>query len=171
MCPEINYYISYICCMNALVSVCICICSLFLFFFRTSYPTRLFAYGNQLMDCHCIGQLAWPTLLMGLKNGWRGWWSDGRMGSAGVVATWWVHYIDVMMVSQITSLTIVYSTVYWSADQRNHQSSMLLAFVRGIHRWSVNSLHKGPVTRKMFPFDDVIMTWSVFAKIFTLGNL
>ena len=33
-----------------------------------------------------------------------------------------------------------------------------LAFVRGIHRWSVNSLHKGPVTRKMFPFDDVITT-------------
>ena len=30
-------------------------------------------------------------------------------------------------------------------------------FVRGIHRWPVNSPHKGPVTRKMFPFDDVIM--------------
>ena len=32
-----------------------------------------------------------------------------------------------------------------------------LAFVRGIHRWPVNSQHKGPVTWKMFPFDDVIM--------------
>ena len=42
-------------------------------------------------------------------------------------------------------------------DQRKHQSSALLAFVRGIHRWPVNSPHKGPVTRKMFPFDDVIM--------------
>ena len=30
-------------------------------------------------------------------------------------------------------------------------------FVRGIHRWPVNSPHKGPVIRKMFPFDDVIM--------------
>ena len=29
--------------------------------------------------------------------------------------------------------------------------------MRGIHRWQVNSPHKGPVTRKMFPFDDVIM--------------
>ena len=29
--------------------------------------------------------------------------------------------------------------------------------MRGIHRWPVNSPHKGPVTRKMFPFDDVIM--------------
>ena len=32
-----------------------------------------------------------------------------------------------------------------------------LAFVRGIHRSTVNAPHKGPVTRKMFPFDDVIM--------------
>ena len=32
-----------------------------------------------------------------------------------------------------------------------------LAFVRGIHQWPVNSAHKGPVTRNMFPFDDVIM--------------
>ena len=38
-----------------------------------------------------------------------------------------------------------------------HQSSASLAFVLGIHRWPVNSPHKGPVTRKMFPFDDVIM--------------
>ena len=30
------------------------------------------------------------------------------------------------------------------------------AFARGIHRWPVNSPHKGPVTQKMFPFDDVI---------------
>ena len=58
---------------------------------------------------------------------------------------------------QITSLTIVYSTVYWGADQRKHQSSASLASGRGIHRWSVNSPHKGPVMRKMFPFDDVIM--------------
>ena len=50
-----------------------------------------------------------------------------------------------------------YSTVYSGADQRTHQSSTSLAFVWGIHRWPVNSLHKWPVTRKMFPFDDVIM--------------
>ena len=34
---------------------------------------------------------------------------------------------------------------------------MPLAFVRGIHRWLVNSPHKGPVAWKMFPFDDVII--------------
>ena len=61
------------------------------------------------------------------------------------------------MASQITGLTIIYSTVYSGVDQRKHQSSASLAFVRGIHRWPVNSPHKGPVTGKMFPFDDVIM--------------
>ena len=73
-----------------------------------------------------------------------------------------IHYIDVTMgtmASQITSLAIVYSTVYYSgADQRKHQSSASLAFVWGIHRGPVNSPHKGPVTRKMFPFDDVILS-------------
>ena len=42
-------------------------------------------------------------------------------------------------------------------SKKTHQSSASLAFVRGIHRWPVNYPHKGPVTRKMFPFDDVIM--------------
>ena len=73
-----------------------------------------------------------------------------------------VHYADVIMIemaSQITSLAIVYSIVYSNADQRKHQSSASLAFVRGIHRRPVNSPHKWPVTRKMFPFDDVIMRW------------
>ena len=71
------------------------------------------------------------------------------------------HYCDVIMgsiASQTASLAIVYSSVYSSPDQREHQSSASLAFVRGIHRRPVNSPHKGPVTRKMFPFNDVIMT-------------
>ena len=66
------------------------------------------------------------------------------------------HYNDVIMsvmVSQITSLMIVCS----GTDQRKHHSSALQAFVRGIHWWPVNSPHKGPVTRTMFPFDDIIM--------------
>ena len=58
---------------------------------------------------------------------------------------------------QITSLTIVYSTVYSDAHQRKHQSSATLAFVWGIHRGPVNSPHKWLVTRKTFLFDDVIM--------------
>ena len=70
------------------------------------------------------------------------------------------HYSDVIMsamASQITCLTIVYSTLYLGADQKKHQSSASLAFVRGIHQSLVNSPHKRPVTRKMFPFDDIIM--------------
>ena len=52
------------------------------------------------------------------------------------------------MASQITSLTIVYATVYSGADQRKHKSSASLAFMQVIRRWPVNSPHKGPVTRK-----------------------
>ena len=73
------------------------------------------------------------------------------------------------MASQITSLTIVYSTVYSGADQRKHQSSASLAFVRGIHRGPVNSPHKWPVTRKMFPFDVVIMIRTFTIAIFKCG--
>ena len=62
-----------------------------------------------------------------------------------------------MIASQITSLTIIYSTVNSGADQRKLQSSASLAFVCRIHRRPVNSPHKWPVTRKMFPFDNVIM--------------
>ena len=69
----------------------------------------------------------------------------------------------ITMESQITSITIVYSTVYSGADQRKHQSSAPLAFVRGIHRLPVNSSLKGSVTRKMFPFDDVIVLTSNFS--------
>ena len=71
-----------------------------------------------------------------------------------------IHYKDVIMsviASQITSPTIVYSTVYSGTYQRKHQSPTSLAFVQGIHQGLVNSLHKWPVTRKMFPFHDVIM--------------
>ena len=61
------------------------------------------------------------------------------------------------MASQISSLMTLYSTVYSGTDQRQHQSSASLAFVWGIHRWLLNSPHKWQVTRKMFPFDDIIM--------------
>ena len=83
------------------------------------------------------------------------WWVGIDLGE-----TWHKHYKDVIMgamASQISSLTIFYSTVYSGADQSKHQSSVSLALVWGIHRWLVNSPHKWPVTRKMFPFLDVIM--------------
>ena len=112
-----------------------------------------------------------------------------------------IHYDDVIIcatASEITSLTIVYSTVYSGPVERKHQSSASLAFVRGIHRWPVNSPHKcqwrgalafsliwawtkpppppppphkGPVTRKMFPFDDVIMAESMSMPWRHLGSV
>ena len=60
------------------------------------------------------------------------------------------------MASQINGVSIVCATVGLVADQRKQRSASL-AFVHGIHRWPVNSPHKMPITRKMFPFDDVIM--------------
>ena len=67
------------------------------------------------------------------------------------------HYSGVIMGalgSQIASLTIVYSTVYSGTDQRKHQSSASRAFLQGMHKW--------PVTRKMFPFGDVIKVTSIY---------
>ena len=86
--------------------------------------------------------------------------NDGEFYITSIPICIWHHYSDVIMganASQITSLTIVYSTVYSGPDQRKHQSSASLAFVWRIHRGPVNSPHKWPVTRKMFRFDDVIM--------------
>ena len=70
------------------------------------------------------------------------------------------HYSGVIMgamATQITSISMVCSTVCSCAEKRKHQSSASQAFVRWIHGWQLNSPHKGPLTRKMFPLDDVIM--------------
>ena len=69
--------------------------------------------------------------------------------------TWFqaLHHNDVIMTtvaSQITSLTVVYSTVYSDADQRKHQSSASLAFVRGIHRDRCIPRTKGQLRGKCF---------------------
>ena len=56
----------------------------------------------------------------------------------------------------------VCSNVCSGADQGKHQSSSSLAFVWRNHRWEVDSPHKGPVTKKMFPIDDVIIVEAEF---------
>ena len=69
------------------------------------------------------------------------------------------HYSDVIMsamASEITRRTIVYWTVYSGADQRKHQSSTSLAFVRGIHRWPA---------QKMFPFDVIMLCIRYIASL------
>ena len=101
-------------------------------------------------------QISWSDLtsVIGYQNSSS---SNGRQATCPIFVA---HYNDVIMSTaapQIISLTIVYSIVHSGADQRKHQNSASLAFVRGIHRWPVNSPHKRPVMRKMFPFDDFIM--------------
>ena len=52
------------------------------------------------------------------------------------------HYNDVIMsavASQITGVSVVYSTVCSGADEWKYESSVSLAFVRGIHRWTLCS--------------------------------
>ena len=71
------------------------------------------------------------------------------------------HYNDVIMramASQITNLTIVHSTVYAGADKK--PKLRVSGLCAGIHRWPVNSPHKLPVTREMFPFDDVFVRFT-----------
>ena len=98
---------------------------------------------------------------------WSMWDAQQPLSSSGIlfINSDWMYYNDVIMDTiafQITSLTIVYSTVYSDADQRNHQSSASLAFK------PVNSPHKWPVTRKMFPFDDAIM--DIYICVSKLGH-
>ena len=69
------------------------------------------------------------------------------------------------MASQITGVIIICPTVGSGADKKKHLSSTSLAFVREIHRWPANSPYKGPVTQKMFQFDDVIMCQRIFNGI------
>ena len=75
-----------------------------------------------------------------------------------------LHYSDIIMsvtVSQITSLSIVYSAIYSGADLRKQWGSASLAFVKWGNSPVIsefhNSPHKEPVMQKMFPFNDVIM--------------
>ena len=51
----------------------------------------------------------------------------------------------------------LFTQLFIQAQSKNTSKLPSLAFVRGIHRWLVNSPHKGPVTRKMFPLHDAIM--------------
>ena len=70
------------------------------------------------------------------------------------------HYNDVIMsamASQIISIPTACSAVCSGTHERIHQSSVSLAFVRENHRWPVDSSHKGPVMRKIFSFDNVII--------------
>ena len=76
--------------------------------------------------------------------------SDNRLAPSRRQAIIW-HYNDLTMdviASQITSNSILYSTLCSCHHQRNIKVPRYWPFVRGIHRWLVNSTHKGPVSQK-----------------------
>ena len=112
-----------------------------------------------------------------ISKRWVRWWLGAREASSHYLNKWCPRLLTHVWVTRpwwLRNLTLRWrhnerdgvsnhqphvccSTVYTGADQRKHQSPASLAFVRGIHRSPVNSPHKRPVTRKMSPFDDVIM--------------
>ena len=117
-------------------------------------------WSSKLWGVHC-DHLSYGVSIVLFKENW-----PCYNGTALYIVSG--HYNDVIMnamASQIPSLTIVFSAIYSGTDQSKHQSAASLAFVRGVHRWLVNSPHKGPVTRKMFPSDDVIM--QIYIMCFT----
>ena len=107
------------------------------------------------------------------RSQWLEWFIDAHIPAATLVRRLWhcqwgilenfakmdryhttISYIDVItttMTSQITSLTVVHSTVYSDADQRKHQSSASLAFVWGIHQDKWIPRTKGQLRGKCFP--------------------
>ena len=107
---------------------------------------------GQLLDFCMAYTVVWDRYITALDcikglfivhHQYPGCWWPGDAGTQDNLS----HYSDVIMGAmafQITCVTIDYSTVYSGANQRKHQSSPLLAFVRGIHRWPVNSPHKWP---------------------------
>ena len=110
------------------------------------------------------------------KHPWRI-WVDASCGSAGNLSynhktkhnnAMQIHRYDVIMsamASQITSHTIVYSTIHSGADQRRTSKLRVTGLLLGIHRWPMNSLRKGPVTCKLFPYDDVIMLMDILLQL------
>ena len=76
----------------------------------------------------------------------------------GLISLQWRHN-ERDVVSNHQRLDCFFNRFFSGVDQRKHQSSTSLVFVRAIHRSPVDSPHKGPVTWKMFSFHDVII-WS-----------
>ena len=129
----------------------------------------MFPFDDVIMFSEILVLRHWAVIFSPENNTWWlsiSWPSSKRnpFKRSVLILTLVSHYNDVRMsavASQITSVSIVCSTAGSDADQRKHQSFASLAFVWGNHRWPVNSLHKRPVTQKMFPFDDVIMWYQI----------
>ena len=114
--------------------------------FEWNHLKVTFFYFQSVNDC--VTQLSMPHLLMCFLH-------HTTHVQPCSVSSQWRHNGRWRLKS--TASRLFTQSYYSAADQRKHQSSASLALVRGIHRGPVNSPHKWPVTRKMFPFDDVIM--------------
>ena len=116
-----------------------------------------FCLGVNVLFTNPHSNVYWPDVAL---TSVLSFWLWVNVGPTCIITAWVTtclyHYNGVIMGATASQL-FFYSTVCSGTNQRKPQSSALLAFVRRIHRWPVNSLHKGPVTRKMFPFDDVIV--------------
>ena len=105
-------------------------------------------------SCSCHTMLVWFL---------RGAYINGLKQKRHNSSAFALHYIDVIMItmaSQITSLTVVYSTVCSGVDQRKHQSSVSLAFVWGIHRDRWIPRTKGQLPGKCFHL--VMSSWELW---------
>ena len=121
-----------------------------LVFMKFEQKSYLFIQGNALEN---VFEMASVLL-------WHQFVNPSLAEMAHLVEILLMHYNDVIMgpmASQINSLTIVFSVVNSYADQRKHQSSASLPFVREFTgaRWIPRT--KGQSSGKMFPFDDVNM--------------
>ena len=132
----------------------------------------LVSFRLQSRDRYKLLHIAWEFLSWHVRKFVVFWWRAIELHQCEIFNEfglwtnnlWWnmsmVHYSNIIMsavASHITDVSIVYWTVCSGEDQRKYQSSASLSFVRGVHWWLVNSAHKGPITRKMFPFDYAIM--------------
>ena len=120
-------------------------------------------YDREISRVHCI---------LGKLGHYHGCLCPGHLFSpdheqpSTVLTSYNYHHSDVIMsvmAFQITDVSIVYWTVCSGSDQSKRQSSASLAFVRGIHRWPVNSPHKGPVTRKCFHL--MTSSWQIYLYV------
>ena len=133
---------------------------------RPSYLHNGISYTGKMPSLYWIRALV-PCIARVISSnhgieysGWLGSHLPKRKEFSRVISVLRYHYSDVIMsvmASQITGVLIVYSIVCSGAGQRKHQSSTSLVFVKGIHRWLVNSLHEEPVTHRLFPFDHQLL--------------
>ena len=109
-----------------------------------------FSPTQDTVECH-YSAVQYNMILIWYYNDW------------GKICLWgYIHKRHPILCPNRGELWVVFGRIWVKIDIRmmsniKHQSSASLAFVRGIHPGPLNSLHKWPVMRKMFPFDDVVM--------------